>query len=311
MVESHVNTSALNSVDDDSKYKKFALSRKRDSPLLKKYQDALVILGNSSLGFASIYLLVGAVYLLYGGHPGHTTVEKLMNFFSISVEVLGLLVLRHKIKVNNSVKGISGMTMIMYAVVYTIRIWLAVPDHWIHDVTELSIDASFGFISLMLALDILRAVFVTHRSSYQADLDVLNVKFLLPGCLVLACLVRPHFHTWTSTYAYVWSSCLYMDVLALMPQVVMMSRGGGKVAAPVAHFVAATFFSRIEDLSDTVLYHGSTLQSQEWCSYWLIVLVQSVHLLLAADFMYYYVKARRSGAGLVDDIDMSALIMEV
>lgn len=292
-------------VDDDNKYKKFHVSRKGDHPVFKKYHDALMLFGNSSLGFVSVYLVLGAVYLLFGGHPGHTAVEKVTNFFSISVEVLGLLMLRHKIQVNNSVKGISGMTMIMYAVVYTIRIWLAMPEHWSGDVTELSIDSSFGFFSLLLALDILWSVFATHRNSYQHDLDILNVKFLLPGCLVFAILMRPHFHTWTTTYGYVWSSCLYMDVLALMPQVVMMSRGGGKVAAPIAHFVAATFLSRIEDLWDTILYHGSQLESEERFSYGLVVAVQFVHLLLVADFMYYYVKARTSGSGLVDDLDMT------
>merc|ERR1719399_957971 len=94
-----------NFTDDDNKYKKFALKRKRDHPLFKKYHDAFVLLGNSSLGFVSVYLVLGTLYLLYGGHPGHTNFEKVTNFFSISVETLGLLFLRHKIRVNNSVKG--------------------------------------------------------------------------------------------------------------------------------------------------------------------------------------------------------------
>jgi hypothetical protein len=291
--------------DDDNKYKKFALTRKRDH--FKKYYDLLSLIGSSSLGILSVYLLLGAAYLSMGGHPGHTSVEKVMNFLSISIEVLGLLVLRHKIQVRSSVKGISGMTIITYAVVYTIRIWLAVPDNWSGDVMDLNIDSSFGLLSLLLALDILRSVFVTHRSSYQSDLDVLNVKYLLPGCCVLALLVRPQFHTWTTTYSFVWSSCMYMDVLALMPQVLMMSRGGGKVEAPIAHFVAATFLSRIEDLSDTILYHSGHKSQGELFSYWLVVFIQGLHLLLVADFMYYYVKARTSGSDLVEDLDLHAV----
>jgi len=305
MMQSSTMYSQKEFVDEDNKYKKFALSKKRDHPLFKNFGDALILLGSSSLGFASIYLVMGAIYLLFGGHPGHTAVEKVTNFISISVETLGLLLLRHKIHKNNNVKGISGMTMIMYASVYTIRIWLAMPAHWSGSVTELNIDSSFGLISLLLALDILKSIFVTHRSSYQDDLDVLKVKYLLPCCFVLAVLLRPHFHMWTTTYGFVWSSCLYMDVLALIPQVVMMSRDGGKIAAPIAHFVAATFLSRIEDLSDTVLYHGNALQPGEIFSWRLIVLLQLVHLLLVADFMYYYIKARTSGSGMVEDLDMS------
>lgn len=289
-------------VDDDNKYKKFALIKKRDH--FKKYYDLLSLFGSSSLGFLSVYLMMGAAYLFMGGHPGHTNVEKVLNFFSISIEVLGLLVLRHKIHVRSSVKGISGMTMIMYAVVYTIRIWLAMPDNWSGDIMDLNIDASFGFISLLLALDILRSVFMTHRSTYQHDLDVLKVKYLIPGCWLLALLVRPQFHTWTATYSLVWSSCMYMDVLALMPQVMMMSRGDGKVEAPIAHFVAATFLSRIEDLSDTILYHGG---KDDFFSWALVVFVQGMHLVLVADFMYYYFKAHKCGKNLVEDLDLQAV----
>jgi len=292
-------------VDDDNKYKKFAKQSPRHS---QKYNEALAFfnvevvpraLRNSSFVLAWVYLSLGAVYLLMGGgDPSYTNVEKFSNFASISIEGLGLLTLRHKIQGRNSVKGISGMTMIMYAVVYSIRVWLSMPENWNWSITQVNLDSSFGLISLLLVLDILRSVFVTHRSTYNYDLDVLNVKYLIPGCFLLATLLRPHFHSWTTVYGFVWSSCLYMDVLALMPQVAMMSRGGGKVEAPIAHFVAATFLSRIEDLSDTVLYHGGGLQADENFSWWLICLVQGVHLLLVADFMYYYVKARTVGAGL-------------
>lgn len=292
-------------VDEDNKYKKFAQSGPTGHPLFKKYHDAFSLMGNSPCGFASVYLVLGAVYLLFGGHPGHTTVEKVTNFFSISVETLGLFMLRHRIQVNKNVKGISGMTVTMYALVYTIRIWLGIPENWSGDVTELSIDSSFGFISLLLALDILKSIFLNYRSSYQDDLDILKVKYLLPGCLVLAILLRAHFDSWTLTYAFTWSSCLYMDGLALMPQVVMMSHDGGKVAAPIAHFVAASFLSRIEDFSDTILYHGSMLTPSEVFSWRLVVVVQMVHLLLVADFMYYYIKARTSKSGLAEVLDMT------
>merc|ERR1719272_2154129 len=135
--------------------------------------------------------------------------------------------------------------MIMYAVVYTVRIYLAMPSHW-SSWSQLNMDATYTIISLLLVLDILRSVFVTHRKSYQADLDVLQAKYVIPGCIVAALLVRPHFHFWSTPYSLTFGSCLYMDVLALMPQVVMMQRSEGKIEAPIAHFVAATFLSRLE-----------------------------------------------------------------
>merc|ERR1719213_1197392 len=195
--------------------------------------------------------------------------------------------------------------MLMYAACYTVRIWLNMPSSWSFSLMELELEASFGVFSLLLVLDCLRSIFVVHRNSYQEDLDVLHVKYLLPGCFVLAALLRVHFHSWTNLFGFMWTSCLYMDVLALMPQVVMMARGGGKVAAPIAHFVAATFLSRIHDLLDSLLY--KTFSPDDCFSYYIVVFFQAVHLLIVADFMYYYVKALGSGAGLQKDMEMNVV----
>merc|ERR1719424_1165062 len=112
--------------------------------------------------------------------------------------------------------------MIMYAVVYAVRLWLSIPSSWA--LKDLNMDGMFTIIPLLLVCDILRSMFVTHRSSYDADLDVLKAAYLIPACIFTALIIRPQFSFWTTSYAIVFASCLYMDVLALVPQVVMMSR---------------------------------------------------------------------------------------
>jgi len=268
------------------------------------------LFGNSSFCFACVYVLLGLVYILLGGQPSSNTgSEKLLNFMSISMEVFGLLILRHKIQQRKSVQGVSGMTMLMYTACYTVRLWLNMPSSLSFNFMELELEATFGIISLLLVLDCLRSIFVTHRRSYQEDLDVLHVKYLIPGCFCLALLVGPHFHYWNPLVGYMWTSCLYMDVLALLPQVVMMARGGGKVSAPIAHFVAATFLSRIEDLSDSLFFKADSFGPEDHFSYYIIIFFQALHLLVVADFMYYYLKNVTSGAGLEKDMDMD--VMEV
>merc|ERR1719335_670673 len=265
-------------------------SAKTQSGPFQKYQEALGIFnlksvpakisGNSSFRFACVYSLLGLMYIHLGGQPSSSTgSEKVLNLMSISMEVFGLLILRHKIQHRNNVSGISGMTMLMYAACYTVRIWLNLPDSWNFNFMELELEASFGVCSLLLVLDCLRSIFVIHRNSYQADLDVLHVKYLIPGCFIAAALVRPHFHSWSALFGYMWSSCLYMDVLALMPQVVMMARGGGKVEAPIAHFVAATFLSRIEDLWDSLFFKEDVSPNDSF-SYHLVIFFQAVHVLI-------------------------------
>jgi hypothetical protein len=286
---------------DDDKYTKFDRSHKKTSGSFTKYQEVFevlrpVLIKNSNFLFGCMYVLFAVAYVHLGGHPGRPLSENVLNLVSISIEIFGLLVLRHKIQSRKSVSGISGMTMLMYAACYTVRIWIYLPEFGhINNLMEVELESSVpGILSFLLVLDCLRSIFVTHRSSYQADLDVLHVKYLLPGCFFLAFLLRAQFLNWTTFYSYMWSSCLYMDVLALMPQVVMMARGGGKVEAPIAHFVAATFLSRIEDLSISLVFQMPAAHDDELFSLCLIIFFQALHLLLVADFIYYYVKASTS-----------------
>lgn len=288
---------------DDDKYAKCNSASKHVPESLQKYTSALKLLETIPLPFIGfiIFVIVGCSFYFAEGLVLNG--DKFARFCSSYLEILGLLILRHKIQIRNSVSGISGMTILMYAAVYAVRIWLCVPDSWNFEWKDLDFDASFGSVSLILILDILKSVFITYRSSYDIDNDIMKVQYVIPGCFLMALVVRPHFHTWTYFYGYIWGSCLYMDVLALMPQVVMMAQGGGKVSAPIAHFVAATFVSRIGDLYDSLFYETS-IRVSDPLAYWMVVVFQSVHLLLVADFMYYYVKTRSSGQWLVDEVKL-------
>jgi len=298
---------------DDDKYAKFGAAQKQVPEPFQKYHKALSIfnlhggmiderVAKLLVGFLSFMLAAAAAYTTVGGTWNSCKASK---FVSVGLEVLGLLMLRHKIMLRNNVNGISGQSMVMYAVVYFVRIFLSMPGSWDFEWKDVDFDAWFAGVSLILDLSIIYSIFATHRSSYQDDLDMLKVKYLIPACFFLALLVRPHFHQWDFMYGYTWSSCFYIDIFALVPQVVMMAQGGGKVEAPIAHFVAATFLSRMGDIWDSLMYEND-LRVTDNVSFWTVVVGQGLHLLLVADFMYYYMKARTSGAKLLEDINLAA-----
>merc|ERR1719313_1817476 len=195
--------------------------------------------------------------------------------------------------------------MVMYAFTYFCRMGLSYPSSFtVQGLQNADVDITLGWVSFVLVLDILKSVFVTHRKTYQAELDVFKAWYLIPCCWTVSLLVRPHFHSWTFQYGYCWSSTLYMDVLALMPQVVMMSKAGGKTEAPIANFVAATSISRCGDLFHSLVFLGATRAAEPF-SYWMAVSIQTIHLLLVADFMYYYMKARAfAAANAVDEVKL-------
>jgi len=224
--------------------------------------------------YACFLMVCSVSYYALGGNIRNASSEDKLAYLSCLAEGFGLLSLRIKIQRQQSVSGISAMTMVLQ------------------------------LASLLMVLDVVRSVSMTYRKSYQEDLDVLHVKYLIPSCVVLAVVLHPQFSqgTW---FSFCWTTYLYLDCLALMPQVVMMTRGAGKVEAPVSHFVAATALSRVMDLS--FWYYNFDLGSQG--SYrgfnysgWLIVFWHLVNLAIVADFMYYYVKARFSGKAMSEDL---------
>lgn len=259
-------------------------------------KDLKLFLQNTSAVYACFLLAVVTVYYALGGSFMNARGADQLRYASVVAEALGLLVLRRKIERQGRVTGVSGMTFTMYALVYTLRLVAFAPES--ADVDDWSLEV-LAFGSLLLVLDVCRMVFVNHKKTYQEELDVLKVKYLAPACVLLGVLIHPDLRSgvWFNCC---WTVCLYLDVVALMPQVVMMSMGGGKVEAPIGHFVAATALSRSVDLwywfymFDSVGPEDTPPGSFHY-SAWLIVLAHMLHLLLVADFMYYYMKGRVQG----------------
>lgn len=294
---SFTRMSVAGSESADDKYNKAGTRRVGMSKLLDMttFQLYMVFL-----------MAVSMVYYILGGSIQAASSDDKLAMISCLAEGFGLLSLRIKIERQGSVSGISGMTMVMYSLVYFLRLFMVVPDKlslvflngWIIEVLQVG--------SLLMVVDVVRSVLVTFRKSYQEDLDVMHVKYLVPSCVVLAGVIHPHFSQ-GSGFSFCWTTYLYLDCLALMPQVVMMTRGAGKVEAPVAHFVAATAMSRVVDLFfwyyDFDLFSGAQGTERGFnYSGWLIVFWHVLNLAIVADFMYYYVKARFSGNAMSQDL---------
>jgi len=304
--------------NDDDKYSKCSTKHGMPGLLASKCQiiDSLSLRSDwdviayvrkaQKIPFRSYFLAI--VCLLLGGNVVHrllqgslsheTIVELIIDYGSAIAEAFGLLSVRLKIEKQRNVSGISGMTMSMYVVVYMLRTFLYASESRWNTPTAVATPVLSG-MSILMALDILRAVLKNYRESYQEDLDVLKIKHLIPACLVLAIVVHPDIRR-GAVWTFGWTSCLYLDVLALMPQVAMMTKSGGKVEAPIANFVAMTALSRVGDLWFWCCgAHG--LMRYSWI---LIVFFHILHLLLVADFMYYYIRARFAGCGVSEDLQL-------
>lgn len=272
-------------------------------------KGAAALLGNPFQLYVAFLVVGFVVYNRIGGSFSDAKTVDQFAFISTIAESLGLISLRLKIQNQGSVAGISGSTLGMYALIYTIRQIVLLPPFTWNAIDSWATEA-LQVPSLLMVFGVLRSVLVTYRKSYQEDLDVLGMKHLVPACLVLAALIRPSCREGFG-YSLFWGSYVYLDVLALLPQVVMMAQGGGKVLAPISHFVAATTLSRVVDLwfwfyeFDALIPQlNFYLPGNANYSACLIVFLHVVSLVLVADFMYYYLKARFSGSSFSDDCDI-------
>jgi hypothetical protein len=239
--------------DDDDKYAKAKgpISTSCDALASLSFRDMngkdVAALVRSPFQAYLCFLMAGSVlYYLLGGDLRRADAPDILSFMSTICETLGLLVLQYKIQTQGSVKGISGMSIAMYAIVFVCRQYLLMPERSWLLIDGWTVEA-LQIPSVLIVMHILYSVFKTHRSTYQEELDVLKITYIVPGCIALAIILHPHFQD-GEWHSFLWTSYLYMDVFSLLPQIVMMAKSGGKIEAPIAHFVAATAIRWLIDL---------------------------------------------------------------
>jgi len=223
-----------------------------------------------------------------------------LTYLSIAAESLGLIMLRYKIRHSESVTGISGQALCIFTIDYIFRATVVPPFNikafcfWGLKLLDM--------ISLFLILDVLRCVFITYSKTYQKDFDHFKAKYVILGAVCLAVAYHPSSF---SKQPFGKSLEMYLDTLALLPQIVMMVCQSERVQAPIAHFVAGTSISRISDLFYwSHKYAFWTHPLNMTFGMWVVISCHATQLLLVADFLYLYGKTYLTKGSLTAEIVM-------
>jgi len=217
------------------------------------------------------------------------------------VQTFGFYLLLHKVKVQNSVAGISSKTLEMYTLVLMFRLSATLFKNG-----YLPVDKSGDFVyqsadvaSLLILLQLLYCVHKRNRSTYQAELDDLPIWRAIPGCMALGVVLRGSLNH-SLYYDTVWCTSLNIDTVAMLPQLYMLVKKGGEVEALTSNYIAAIFVSRM--CVGSFWFHGyGEINSKpdvpsQFSGYW-VVTAYALQLLLSADFMYHYCDAKSGGKG--------------
>merc|ERR1719284_1186310 len=261
-------------------------------------------------------LVAWVCFVGLGGWIYHELAEKAFTSIltlSVFAQALAFLFLCKDISASRSVTGISGGTMVMHAVKLGCRLsttlWLDgyLPTDksgdWIYQVGDV--------LSLLLVFQILFYIFVAYKGSYQSSEDTLDVRNLIMVAFVLAVVVHPSLNAWTP-FDILWTAHLYVDAIAMVPQLWMISKASGKVRGFTAHYIGATLLSNF--LSGMFCFYATPELAEEGKVNIAGLAINGAHLvqlLLMMDVGYFYVKNLLKGNLCATTMQMGQEIVDI
>ncbi|CEM02062.1 unnamed protein product [Vitrella brassicaformis CCMP3155] len=243
-----------------------------------------------------VVLLVCYKYFSDGGFSAILTLSSAFQCFAFVLLVV-------KIVTQGNCAGISTHSLVMNGVALLSRLcstlffngYLPVDKSgdWVYQAADV--------LSLVLTVLIHILMRTRYRSTYQAQHD--KFPFILPTLIAagLAFLVHPRLNNWLPA-DFAWTFGLYVESLAMLPQLFMMSKAGGEVEALNSHFVASVAASRF--LAFLFWVHSYTElgpRRGKGFNYagWGVLVAFGTQLLALADFLYHYINSIRLGRALI------------
>ena len=194
------------------------------------------------------------------------------------LHLLSFVIIIYKIIRDRSCKGVSAKTFEIYLLVFCTRY----------------LDLFMYFISLyntsMKILFLIASAFIIYliRKNKKYNLDYDRVKedsfphvFLIPFALVMTFLIHKDWSWWGLT----WSFSLWLESVAVFPQITIISKAKG-TQAYIAHYLAALGSYRFFYIL-LWIYRYIKYRTISWVSVFSGVL----QVLLYADFFYLYIKS--------------------
>lgn len=216
-------------------------------------------------------------------------------------QCLGFMILCMKVRATKSVEGLSAKSLSLFVCYFCTRLSSTsikngyVPVDSTGDYMYQLVDAA----SLLCVLQLLFCVHKTHVHSYQEEVDDLPIKHLIALSFVFGYFVHGDFNQ-SELFDTIWAASLNLETVAMVPQLWMMAKIGGKVDNSTAHFVMCIVLSSVcrfvfwwyaypeleeEDGSIFAAYH--------------VLFAHIAQLLLGADFMFYYAQSWLEGTAVV------------
>jgi len=215
--------------------------------------------------------------------------------FSVMFQCLAVVLLGLQSLSTNSASGISAQALVLEALSLSFRLSSTV---WLNGYLPVDKTGDFFFqavdvCSLVIVIWLLHRVLVVQRDTYQASDDTIPIAPIVLVSMVLAMVFHGDMNG-KPLFDALWMASLFMGVAQVIPQLWLIARQGA-VQALTSHYIAALAISRL--FSGTFMWYSRKhITSKPWVeginhAPWVILGAHAIHLLLLADFGYYYGKA--------------------
>lgn len=192
---------------------------------------------------------------------------------------MSIYLLLEKITKSRSVAGISFKTQLLYTIVYLTRYLDILYRPWSN---KYNLVMKFVFIGTSLyTLHLIRTKF---RATYNPNIDTFKIEYLLGGAGVMALIFNLQF----SVAEIVWAYSIWLEAVAVLPQLFMIQRTGEAESLTVHYIFALGVYRAFYVLS----WLGRWLTNDPWD--YVSLTAGVIQTLLYSDFFYvYYTKVMK------------------
>lgn len=228
---------------------------------------------------------------------------------SVMFQCLSHALLGVQVILRGNTSGISSKSLALDAVALVCRL---ASTTWLNG--YLPVDASGDYVyqvteagTLLIALWLMTKIRADRKQSEEESLDEFPVSGPALACVVLAVLLHADMNS-RPLFDSLWMLGLFLNCIAVLPQLWLINRLGGKVEALTCHRLMAMAVSRL--LSFAFMWHA---RGDISCVPWVgefnhavlaIIGAHLLHILLLGDFGYYYIKAVAKHGFSSGDMDL-------
>jgi hypothetical protein len=222
--------------------------------------------------------------------------------FSAAFTALGFILLLKQVQRRKGVMSISLRSLYLYAIALACRLYSTLQYNgylpvdrsgdWLYQLIET--------VALICAVVLIYQVKKMHTESCLVGVDTCNAVVLFIACFVIAVAVHPRLNNSTIPDV-LWTLALYVETVAMVPQLFLLTKLGGEVDSLQGHYIACMFLARLLMMRFWVTcYEELRPKNAEYNLPGLGVIgSQLLQVVLFADFMHLYVKSIRTSAKLI------------